>query len=122
MLFNSLNYLIFFPVVFMLYWWLNNKSLKWQNIMLLIVSYYFYSCWDWRFVFLLVFSTGLDCFSGIITHEAKIKSKKKIWLLLDIGINLRFHRFFKCYNFFKDSFGVVLKNTGFKVHYSTIIC
>lgn len=120
MLFNSLNYLIFFPVVFMLYWWLNNKSLKWQNIMLLIVSYYFYSCWDWRFVFLLAFSTGLDYFSGIIIHEAKTQLKKKIWLFLSIGINLGFLGFFKYYNFFIDSFGELLRNFGLQIHYSTL--
>ncbi|CAI8884770.1 MBOAT family O-acyltransferase [Chryseobacterium sp. IT-36CA2] len=120
MLFNSLNYLIFFPIIFMLYWWLNDKSLKWQNIMLLAASYYFYGCWDWRFVFLLAFSTGLDYFSGIIIYEAKTKLKKKIWLFLSIGINLGFLGFFKYYNFFIDSFGELLKNSGFQIHYSTL--
>lgn len=120
MLFNSFNYLIFFPIVFGLYWWLNNKSLKWQNIMLLVASYCFYSCWDWRFVFLLAFSTGLDYFSGITIYEAKTKAKKKLWLFLSVGINLGFLGFFKYYNFFIESFAEMIRNFGFQPHYSTL--
>lgn len=99
MLFNSLQFILFFPIVFALYWWLNKKSLKWQNILLLVASYYFYSCWDWRFVFLLAFSTGLDYFSGIAIYESNTKIKKKLWLLASVGINIGFLGFFKYYNF-----------------------
>ena len=71
MLFNSISFAIFLPIVFVLYWFLTNKSLKLQNLLLLVASFYFYSCWDWRFVFLLLFSIlpycslsdlGLSCF------------------------------------------------------------
>ena len=120
MLFNSLQYLVFFPIVFILYWWLNNKSLKWQNILLLVASYYFYSCWDWRFVFLLAFSTGLDYISGITIYEANTKTKKKLWLYLSVGINLGFLGFFKYYNFFIESFMELLKNFNLQPHYSTL--
>lgn len=54
MLFNSINFAIFLPIIFTLYS-LPNKKLKWQNFLLLMSSYYFYSCWDWRFLFLLFF-------------------------------------------------------------------
>lgn len=119
MLFNSIQYLLFFPTVFMLYWW-SNKSLKRQNLILLTASYFFYGCWDWRFVFLLAFSTGLDYFSGIIIYEAKSKIQKKLWLFLSVGINLGFLGFFKYYNFFIESFADLLRNMGFRPHYTTL--
>lgn len=100
MLFNSLSFAIFFPIVFIVYWALGKKHYKWQNVFLLIASYYFYSCWDWRFVFLLAFSTGLDYFSGIKIYDTPSKSMKKFWLILSVGINLSFLGFFKYYNFF----------------------
>ena len=57
MFFNSLSFAIFLPIVFLLYWFVFNKNKSTQNAVLIIASYYFYSCWDWRFLFLLVFST-----------------------------------------------------------------
>jgi D-alanyl-lipoteichoic acid acyltransferase DltB (MBOAT superfamily) len=62
MLFNSLNFAIFLPIVFMLYWFATNGNFKLQNILLLASSYFFYACWDWKFMFLLIFSTLLDEF------------------------------------------------------------
>ena len=53
MLFNSISFALFLPVVFILYWFVTAKSLKWQNILLLVSSYFFYACWDYRFLFLL---------------------------------------------------------------------
>lgn len=70
MLFNSLSFALFLPIVFILYWFVVNKSLKQQNVLLLIASYYFYSCWDWRFLFLLAFSTFLDYSTGLKIHGA----------------------------------------------------
>ena len=64
MLFNSLRFAFFLPVVYMLYWLVNRKSLQLQNGLLLVASYYFYSCWDWRFLFLLIFSTFLDYYTA----------------------------------------------------------
>jgi D-alanyl-lipoteichoic acid acyltransferase DltB (MBOAT superfamily) len=70
MLFNSINFAIFLPIVFILYWFVTNGNLRFQNILLLLSSYFFYACWDWRFMFLLIFSTLLDYFTGIKIHEA----------------------------------------------------
>lgn len=120
MLFNSISYLLFFPVVFIIYWSLNNKSLKLQNIFVLAASYFFYGCWDWRFVFLLAFSTGLDYYSGIVIYESSSKIKKKIWLILSVGINLGFLGIFKYYNFFIESFADLLRIFGFQPHYATL--
>ncbi|MFT3754048.1 MAG: hypothetical protein QM800_14620 [Paludibacter sp.] len=65
MLFNSIDFAIFLPIVFLLYWFATKGNFKQQNILLLVASYYFYGCWDWRFLFLLIFSTGLDYFTGL---------------------------------------------------------
>lgn len=60
MLFNSIEFLIFLPIVFVLYWFITNKSLKIQNSLLLVASYVFYGWWDWRFLFLIAFSSCVD--------------------------------------------------------------
>ena len=82
MLFNSIHFAIFLPVVFVLYWALNNKLLKFQNLLLLVASYFFYACWDWRFMFLLLFSTLLDYFTGIKMAEPDKPQNKKKWFCL----------------------------------------
>jgi len=78
MLFNSIHFALFLPVVFLLYWFVTNRNLKIQNILLLVASYFFYACWDWKFLFLLIFSTLLDYYTGIKMTEAKNKKIKKI--------------------------------------------
>ena len=59
MLFNSLEFGLFLPIVFIFYWFIFNKNLKVQNILLLVVSYIFYGWWDWRFLSLIAFSSFL---------------------------------------------------------------
>ncbi|MBS7786922.1 MBOAT family protein [Flavobacterium sp. CYK-55] len=120
MLFNSVDFFIFLPVVFVLYWFVFHQNLKKQNILLLIASYFFYACWDWRFLFLLIFSTSLDYYTGIKIFEASKPSSKKIWMWLSILSNLSFLGVFKYYNFFADSFVSFLSNLGFTTHLSTI--
>lgn len=120
MLFNSISFAIFLPIVFTLHWLFTSKSLKWQNILLLISSYYFYACWDWRFLFLLLFSTLLDYFTGIKMHEVKNEKSRKFWLWLSIGINLGFLGFFKYYNFFIENFAEFIQNFGLKVDIWTL--
>jgi len=115
MLFNSINFAIFLPVVFFLYWFVANKNYKHQNILLLVASYFFYACWDYRFMFLLLFSTLLDYFTGLKMFDAKTSFGKKFWFWLSIGINLGFLGFFKYYNFFVESFAEGLSNFGLKV-------
>jgi alginate O-acetyltransferase complex protein AlgI len=103
MLFNSVDFAFFLPIVFLLYWFVANRNLKIQNALILIASYYFYSCWDWRFVFLLVFSTLLDYFTGIKMCASENKNRRRFWFWLSIGINLGFLGVFKYYNFFIES-------------------
>lgn len=114
MLFNSLGFAIFLPVVFILYWFFT-KTHKFQNLLLLAASYFFYGCWDWRFLFLLVFSTLLDYYTGIKMSDAKDQRVKKFWFWLSIIVNLGFLGCFKYYNFFAESFSVLVSNFGFKV-------
>src|SRR5690606_29524508 len=120
MLFNSFSFAIFFPIVCLVYWALGRKSYKWQNLFLLAASYFFYGCWDWRFVFLLAFSTALDYYSGLKIYDSQNKAARKTWLILSVGLNLGFLGFFKYYNFFIDSFADLLRNFGFEPHYSTL--
>ena len=120
MLFNSVSFAIFLPIVFILYWFGAKGNLRLQNIILLISSYFFYACWDWRFLFLLVFSILLDFFTGIKIHEASSQRKKALWLSLSIGINLGFLGIFKYYNFFAESFANGLSLLGFKANLGTL--
>jgi D-alanyl-lipoteichoic acid acyltransferase DltB (MBOAT superfamily) len=116
MLFNSVNFAIFLPIVFLLYWFVANKSLKLQNILLLVSSYFFYACWDWRFMFLLIFSTLLDYFTGLKMADSKTKSGKIFWFWLSVTVNLGFLAVFKYYNFFAESFAELIANFGIHVN------
>ncbi|MES2798451.1 MAG: MBOAT family O-acyltransferase [Bacteroidota bacterium] len=116
MLFNSLNFAIFLPIVFVLYWLLSKRPLKLQNALLLLSSYFFYACWDWRFLFLLMFSTLLDFGSALRMEDAKSKREKKWWFWISIIINLGFLGIFKYYNFFADSFAQALAQVGWEVN------
>lgn len=120
MLFNSINFAIFLPIVYFLYWFGTKKDLRAQNILLLISSYFFYACWDWRFLFLLVFSTLLDYYTGIKIFESKNQRKKLFWLWLSICINLGFLGVFKYYNFFAESFAEGLSLLGLKVNLGSL--
>lgn len=116
MLFNSINFAIFLPIVFILYWFVTNKSLKIQNLLLLISSYFFYGFWDWRFLFLLIFSTLLDYYTGLKMSDTKSSNKKRFWFWLSVTINLGFLAVFKYYNFFATTFAETLTCFGFKVN------
>lgn len=120
MLFNSINFAIFLPIVFVLYWFVINKNLRFQNLLLLISSYFFYACWDWRFMFLLIFSTFLDYYTGIKISESKNNSVKKFWFWLSISVNIGFLGIFKYYNFFATSFSEAVSNLGFQINPYTI--
>ena len=113
MLFNSISYLLFLPIVFAIYWAVNKKSLQLQNILLLIASYFFYAFCDWRFLFLLIFSTALDYYTGLKMFGSNESKYKKFWFWLSIVINLSFLGIFKYYNFFADSLSIALEKIGF---------
>ncbi len=120
MLFNPIDFAIFLPIVFALYWFVTQKNLRIQNVLLLVSSYFFYACWDYRFLFLLIFSTLLDYYTGLKMGEAKTQKNKQFWLWLSIGINLGFLGVFKYYNFFATSFVHALSHVGMKAGFVTI--
>ncbi|SHF63623.1 MBOAT family O-acyltransferase [Dysgonomonas macrotermitis] len=120
MLFNSGIFAIFFICVFFLYWFVFNRSLKWQNVFLAVCSYFFYGCWDWRFMFLLAFSTFLDYYSGLKIANSESRNLRKFWLILTVSINLGFLGIFKYYNFFIESFAELLTWFGLTPHFSTL--
>lgn len=120
MLFNSLSFALFFPVVLFLYWVFARNSLRLQNIILLISSLYFYACWDYRFVFLLIFSIALDYFTGLKMGNSQTPGVRKFWLVLSIGINLSLLGVLKYYNFFAESFAEGLSLLGLSVNPHTL--
>jgi len=112
MFFNSLSFALFLPIVFGLYWFVFNKTKSTQNALLIVASYYFYSCWDWRFLFLLVFSTFLGYYTGIRIEKSSTATSRKFWLWLSIIANIGFLGIFKYYNFFAFSFSEALNGIG----------
>lgn len=104
MFFNTIDFAIFLPIVFVLYWFVFNNNLRLQNALIVTASYVFYGLWDWRFLSLILFSTVVDYFIGISLAKHKNASTRKILLLTSIFINLGFLGFFKYFNFFIDNF------------------
>ncbi|NCP52926.1 MAG: MBOAT family protein [Flavobacteriales bacterium] len=112
MLFNSFNFLIFLPVVFIGYW-LFYKNFKLQNILLLISSYIFYGWWDYRFLSLIMLSTIVDYFVGLQLFKSNKQGLKTTWLWISITFNIGILGFFKYYNFFIESWIESLKLLGY---------
>lgn len=104
MLFNSLDFAIFIPIVFVLYWFVLKKNLRLQNLLIVLSSYVFYGWWDWRFLSLIIFSTLVDYTVGMRLGVEQKPLNRKILLWISIVVNLGFLGFFKYYNFFIDNF------------------
>ena len=104
MLFNSIDFAIFLPIIFVLYWFVTNNNLKLQNVLIVAASYLFYGWWDWRFLSLILFSTVVDFTVGQRLRIEENQLKRKILLWTSILVNLGFLGFFKYYNFFLDNF------------------
>ncbi|WP_027138115.1 MBOAT family O-acyltransferase [Gaetbulibacter saemankumensis] len=103
MLFNSLDFAFFFPIVFIIYWILS-RNLKLRNVFLLLTSYIFYGWWDWRFLGLILFSSILDFIIGKAIYKEDNHNKKKLFLFISLFANLGLLGFFKYFNFFIISF------------------
>lgn len=104
MLFNSLEFLLFLPIVFFCYWFVVRFSLKLQNIFLIGASYFFYGWWDWRFLSLIVISSIVDFFTALLISRADDERFRKLLLAVSILVNLGILATFKYYNFFIESF------------------
>jgi alginate O-acetyltransferase complex protein AlgI len=104
MLFNSFDFAVFLPIVFFLYWFVANKNLKLQNVLIVLASYVFYGWWDYRFLSLIVFSSLVDFSIGRAMGKTEDKSRRRLLLWCSIIVNLGFLGFFKYYNFFLENF------------------
>ena len=113
MLFNSLGFAVFLPVVFILYWYVVNKNLAIQNGFLLLASYFFYGCWDWRFLFLLIAISLFNYLVGIRIGPGNKERSKGIWLIIGLTVNIGSLAVFKYYDFFIDSFIDLISLTGY---------
>src|SRR5476651_397578 len=118
MLFTSFEFLIFLPVVFLLYWFVFNKNLNRQNLLILAASYFFYGWWSWKFLVLLALSTGLDYLYGFGVASIN-KKRAKIFLWLSVINNLGILGVFKYYNFFATEFQKGFSVIG--VHFNPVL-
>ena len=114
MLFNSIEYFIFLPSVFLLYWFVFKRNFKIQNLLILTSSYIFYGWWDWRFLSLILLSTIVDYFVGLKIYESQHKNDRKKYLWVSILFNLGLLGVFKYFNFFIDSWINFLGSFGYE--------
>ena len=103
MLYNTLEFATLYVLVFFLYWFVTDKKVKAQNLLILVASYAFYAWWDWRFLSLILISSFTDYITGIKIADTKQKGKRKAWLYLSLAVNLGLLGVFKYYGFFVDS-------------------
>lgn len=120
MLFNSIDFALFLPIVFFLYWFVFPKNLRLQNLLIVVASYVFYGWWDWRFLSLIAFSTIVDYSVGIALAKEKGIHKRKVLLWTSIVVNLGFLGFFKYYNFFLDNFIAAFSFFGHEISVNSL--
>jgi D-alanyl-lipoteichoic acid acyltransferase DltB (MBOAT superfamily) len=118
-LFNSFEFLVFLPVVFGLYWFVAQRHLKAQNLLLLAASYTFYGWWDWRFLGLVVLSTLVDFLIGIQMQRAEDRTRRKRWLWASLAVNLGILGYFKYAGFFVDNWIAAWESVGVTMHATT---
>jgi len=114
-LFNSIEFLLFLPTVFVLYWFVFNKNLKVQNSLILISSYVFYGWWNYRFLSLIFLSTIVDYTVGLNIPKQNSEKKQKLLLWCSVLFNLSVLGFFKYYNFFVDSWIDLFSSVGYEI-------
>lgn len=120
MLFNSIDFAIFLPIVFLLYWFVTHRNLRLQNAFILVASYVFYGWWDGRFLSLLLFSSLVDYMVGLALKKEERPARRKLYLVVSIITNLGLLGFFKYYNFFVDSFSEAFTFLGMPVQARTL--
>lgn len=120
MLFNSLAFALFLPIVFALYWSIPSRQIKWQNVLILISSYVFYGWWDWRFLFLIFFSSLVDFNIGQFIAQAPSQRRKNLLLGASLTVNLGLLCYFKYLNFFIESFVEAFESVGVALNVSSL--
>ncbi len=120
MLFNSIDFVVFLPLVFAIYWLIPKTRLQTQNIFITLASFVFYGWWDIRFLVLMLISIVIDFFCGRWIHNSPFKNRKKFFLALSIVSNLSMLGFFKYYNFFIESFNAAFTIAGIPLQGTTL--
>jgi len=119
MFFNSLDFAIFFPIVFVLYW-IFSKNLRQRNFFILVASYFFYGFWNWKFLALIIISSFVDYFVGKHLFKEESEKKRKLLLYFSLLVNLGFLVYFKYFNFFIESFVDAFSLFGKKLEIETL--
>lgn len=117
MIFNSLSYAIFLPLVLLAYWGLGKRL---QNLVLLVASYIFYGWWDWRFLSLLLISTVVDFTLGQVLHANDDEKQRKRILAMSLLVNLGLLGVFKYFNFFVESAVDALSTAGVNANVTSL--
>lgn len=120
MVFNSLTFAIFLPVVFLLYWFAAGRNVRMQNMLLIAASYFFYGWWDWRFLLLLAFTSLVDFGVGYGLNKTDNQRQRKMLLTITLVSNLSVLFFFKYFNFFTDSARELMSLCGWRADFVTI--
>ena len=120
MIFNSIEFALFFPIVFILYWLLFAKNVRPRNTFIVAVSYFFYGVWDWRFLILIIISSLCDYTLGLQIHKSKDRKKRKLFLTASIVINIGILAFFKYFDFFAGSFVDLFTLFGTRFSYQSL--
>lgn len=116
MIFNSWTFLfLFLPITFLFYWLVLGKKRKYQNLFLLVASYFFYGFWDWRFLSLIIISSGADFAISQLIHDSTNAQNRKKLLLLSVFINIGVLCAFKYYNFFVENLSAMVSAFGFNL-------
>lgn len=120
MLFNSIEFLFFLPIVFLLYWFVF-RSYRWQNLLIVLASYVFYGWWDWRFLLLIALTSFCSFLSGVFLERYEgNRSRQKLVSAANIILNLSILGVFKYYNFFVESFSVLFSAMGLQLDWVTL--
>ena len=114
MLFNSLPFAIFLPVVFALYWALGGLHRRYQNALLIVASYVFYGWWDWRFLGLIILSSAINYAAGLALGNTGNERQRKHIVGWAVAVNLIILGFFKYYGFFMEQFAGLLAGLGWE--------
>ncbi|HEX2617500.1 MAG TPA: MBOAT family O-acyltransferase, partial [Flavobacteriales bacterium] len=120
MLFNSVEFGVFLPLVFLLYWFVFNRSLRAQNLFLFAASAFFYAWWDWRYLGLVFYSAGIDYLVALGLERTDRKGRRKLLLIISLVTNLGLLGFFKYYDFFITSFNEAFTLLGRPLNMSTL--
>lgn len=120
MLFNSFEFAIFLPIVFLIYWFALKKHLKAQNLFIVAVSYLFYGWWDWRFLLLIAFTSVCSYLSGTLIDKYRDHRRSKAIAAINIVLNLAILCLFKYFNFFSENLAQLFRLFGTELDWVTL--